>query len=55
MRRRTCRYCTLRDGVEQRSWIRLEWGDESLDFCSFYCLSDWTDEREARLEKRATA
>lgn len=55
MRRRTCTYCTLRDGVDQRNWIRLEWANENFDFCSLYCLSDWTEEREARPEDRASA
>ena len=53
---RTCTYCTLRDGVDRRRWIRLAWVEnDSFDFCSFYCLADWTEERELELQLRLSA
>ena len=56
MRRRSCAYCTLRDNVTNRKWIRLDWIDgEGFDFCSFFCLADWTEERELALQERLTA
>ena len=56
MRRAVCTYCTLRDGIRDRAWIRLELGDGTeLHFCSIYCLSDWAAEHEASPSLRVTA
>ena len=51
-----CIYCTLRDGIQARPWIRLELGDTTeLHFCSIYCLSDWAAEQDAASPLRITA
>ncbi len=56
MRRVTCTYCTLRDGIQDRAWIKLELGDATeLRFCSIYCLADWAAEQDSASKLRITA